>query len=198
MKVAAIPDARSELANPASATWKGISHADVALGPLPLATQPTPYIREAWASRPYGTTAKARVAAATDGDELYIRLQWADAAEPNREFQDAGAAIFPVAGASSAPAMGTPDAPVGLWYWEDGRNAALNLTSRGPGVIRKDGEGNVHASAVLAEGQWAVVLRGPLAAASSGQIGVAVWNGSNDERAGLAAVTGAWLPLELA
>lgn len=196
MKVAAIPDARSELANPASATWKGISHADVPLGPLPLATQPTPYIREAWANRPYGTTAKAQVAAATDGDELYIRLQWADAAEPNGEFQDAGAAIFPTAG--SAPAMGSSAAPVGLWYWEDGRNAALNLTSSGPGVVRKDGGGNVHASAVLAEGQWAVVLRGPLAAASSGQFGVAVWNGSNEERAGLAAVTTEWLPLELA
>ena len=196
MKVATIPDARSELANPASATWKGVDHTDVALGPLPLASQPTPYIREAWANRAYGTTASAKVAAATDGNELFVHLQWADAAEPNGEFQDAGAAIFPASG--DAPAMGSTTAPVGLWYWEDGRNGALNLTSRGPGVVQKDGEGAVHASAVLAEGQWAVVLRGPLAAADSGQFGVAVWNGSNEERAGLAAVTSAWLPLERA
>jgi len=40
-----------------------------------------------------------------------------------------------------------------------------------------------------------VVIAGPLAALSSNQLGVVIWNGSNDERAGLAAVS-EWLDLD--
>ena len=51
--------------------------------------------------------------------------------------------------------------------------------------------------AVLANGRWSVVLSGPADVAQKRKVALAVWNGSRDERAGLAAVSQEWLPLEM-
>src|SRR5512140_2630578 len=198
MKAPMIKGAASELADPGSATWKSVAAETVSLGAVPLAAQPTAYIREAWANRAYGTTASANVAAASDGERLYVRIEWADDAKANGEFPDAAAAVFPTGAGSALATMGSATSPVGLWYWEQGRGEALNLTSRGPGVVRKDGEGMVAGSAGSANGRWSVVLSGPASAAAGGKLGVAVWNGTNEERAGLGAVSQGWLGLEQA
>ena len=170
----------------------------VALGAIPVSAQPTAYIREAWAKRPYASTSSARVAAASDGERLYVRIEWADDAKPNGEFQDAAAAVFPGAANGPIETLGSAAAPVGMWYWQQGRDEALNLTSHGPGAVRKDGEGAVAGSAESANGRWSVVLSGPVSAVKGGKLGVVVWNGSNEERAGLGAVSQGWLGLEQA
>jgi hypothetical protein len=42
-----------------------------------------------------------------------------------------------------------------------------------------------------------LVLQGDLdTALSAGRMGVAIWDGSNDERAGIGAVSSDWIPLE--
>ncbi len=195
MKVARVDTAA--LADPAAAGWGGVSGERVALAPVPLEAQPTEYIRVAWADRPYGRTAEVAIAAATDGERLHVRLEWADDAEANREFQDAAGVLFPGGGGGSPSTLGSAEAPVALWYWEEGRPEPLSFTARGPGVFQKDAENGLAASAVLADGKWAVVISGPLAAAADGKVGLAVWNGSNEERAGLAAVSQDWVSLEL-
>ena len=92
-------------------------------------------------------------------------------------------------------AMGSADSRVGLWFWEDGRENALDSVSRGPGVFKRQG-GDVAGAGSLSDGVWSVVLSGPASASSAGGLGVAIWNGSNDERAGLAAVSREWVTLE--
>jgi len=184
-----------KLADPASAEWGSVEAAQVSLGPVALESQPTEYIREAWKGRKYGQTAQAAVKAASDGDKLYLRVEWADDAAPNKEFQDAVGAVFPASGDGNLATLGSADAPVALWYWED-RRGALNLVSRGPGVVSKDAATAVGGNGVLADGRWSVVISGPAAMAAKGKVGLAVWNGSNEERAGLAAVSQQWLPLE--
>ena len=79
MKVAKLTGA---LADPAAAAWQSVENVRVSLAPVALEAQPTEYIREAWRDRDYGQTAEAQVKAASDGDRLYLRVEWAD--DPSR------------------------------------------------------------------------------------------------------------------
>lgn len=195
MKVANVA-AGYELADPRAAAWDDVPGESVQLAPVPLAAQPNEYIRTKWANKPYGATPAASVAAASDGERLYVRLEWTDDAIPNGEFQDGAAVLFANGLDGALATLGAPESPLTLWYWEDRRPAPLALQSTGPGVFRKQGDGGLAAQSGLRDGRWSVVLSGP-ATASNGRVGVAVWNGSNEERAGLAAVSRQWLPLEL-
>ena len=194
MKVAKLTGA---LADPAAAAWQSVGNVRVSLAPVALEAQPTEYIREAWRDRDYGQTAEAQVKAASDGDRLYLRVEWADDPVPNHEFQDAVSAIFPTNGSGVLATMGDAEKPLALWFWEQGRPGPLRLISSGPGVVTKDATANLGANGVLANGRWSVVLSGPADVAQKRKVALAVWNGSRDERAGLAAVSQEWLPLEM-
>jgi len=198
MKVAKVSAPAAELADPTAAVWRGVPSESVSLAPVSLAAQPTEYIRQAWANKAYGRTSEAMVAAASDGQRLYLRLEWEDDEKPNTEFQDAVAGVFPADGDAPLATLGDANKPLAVWYWESGRPGPLNLTARGPGLFRKDNAAGLSANGALNERRWSVVLSGPASAAKAGKVGVAVWNGSNDERAGLAAVSRDWLKLELA
>lgn len=193
MKIAKLA---GKLADPASAEWGSVDPVQIPLSPVALEVQPTEYIRETWKDRDYGQTAEAAVKAASDGERLYIRVEWADDPKPNHEFQDAVSAIFPTNGSGVLATLGNDDKPLALWFWENGRPGPLNLIASGPGVFRKEDGAGLAASGVLADGRWSVVLSGPAAISAKGKVALAVWNGSNDERAGLAAVSREWLPLE--
>ena len=194
MKVAKLTGA---LADPSWEGWSAVDSATVSLNPVALECQPTAYVRESWKDRDYGQVAESQLKAASDGDRLYLRVEWADDPAPHTEFQDAVSAIFPTNGSGVLATLGNAEKPLVLWFWENGRPDPLGLVSRGPGVFRKDANIGVGAAGVLADGRWSVVLSGPAAAGHKGKVGLAVWNGSNDERAGLAAVSREWLPLEL-
>lgn len=186
-----------DLADPAAAAWDSVATEAVGLSAIPLDAQPTEYIRVAWADRPYGKIASADVGAAHDGERLYVRLQWADSDTANTEFHDAAGVLFPDDGADApAATLGSADAPVRLWYWQANLDAARDLDARGPGVFAKRAAPAVDASAALADGRWSVVLSSGLDTAVT-RLGVAVWDGSNEERAGIGAVTHEWIPLEV-
>lgn len=185
------------LADPAAEAWRSVDDVAVPLAPVALEAQPTEYIREAWKDRDYGQTAEARVKAASDGERLYLRVEWADDPAPNGEFQDAVSAIFPTNGSGVLATMGDEEKPLAMWFWEDGRPGPLRLLSRGPGVVAKESAGELAAKGVLEGGRWSVVLSGPAEAAAKRKVALAVWNGTREERAGLAAISQEWLPLEL-
>ena len=198
MKVSTMKGGAADLASPGSAAWNSVVGESVSLGAIPAAAQPTAYIREAWAKRAYASTSSAKVAAVSDGDRLYVRIEWPDDAKANGEFPDGAGVVFPGAANSPVETLGSASAPVGLWCWQAGRDEALDIESRGPGVFRRQAGDGVKAAAALAGGKWTVVLSGPAAAAKGGKLGVVVWNGSNEERAGLGAVSKSWLGLEQA
>lgn len=196
MKVAIVDSSRA-LGDPGAGEWEAIAGETVSLNPVALDVQPTAYIREAWKDRDYGQTASARVAAASDGSKLYVRINWDDDPVPNREFQDAVSVVFPTNGSGVLATLGDDDKPLGLWFWEHGRPAPLYLVSTGPGVFRRDDGAELSATGALNDGQWSVVISGPAVLAQKGKLALAIWNGSNEERAGLAAVSREWLPLEV-
>ncbi len=194
MKVAKLS---GTLADPAAVAWNSVETVSVSLAPVALEAQPTEYIRESWKDRNYGQTAEANIKAASDGQRLYLRVEWADDPAPNREFQDACSAIFPTNGSGVLATLGNAEKPLALWFWEDGRAGPLRLISSGPGVVKKDAEATLSANGLLADGRWSVVLSGPAEITEKRKVALAVWNGSNEERAGLAAVSQEWLPLEM-
>jgi steroid C-25 hydroxylase gamma subunit len=189
-------DVGEALADPWSAAWKHVSSEAVPLGPVDYDAQPNAYIRAAWKDRPYGQTVEARVGAAQAGGRLYVRLEWPDDPSPNAEFPDAAGAVFPMNGSGALATMGDTEKPLALWFWEDGRSSPLRLIARGPGVFSKDDAGELSASGSCSDGAWGVVFAGPASMAGKGKLGIAIWNGSNEERAGLAAVSKDWLSLE--
>ena len=194
MKVERMDNEAADLKDPASAVWSGLTAENISLAPVPLAAQPTEYIRVSRADQPYGETAEASATAVGSGDQLYVRLEWQDDERSNGEFADAAAVIL--GSGDNIATLGSDDTPLKLWYWADDRDGALNLSSSGPGVVLKNSGVSVSAAASRDDNRWAVVLSGPAKEVSDSQMGVAIWNGSNDERAGLAAVSG-WLSLDM-
>ena len=193
MKVERKETSESDLLDPTSAVWRDLTSETVALTPVPLEAQPNEYIRSSWADRSYGQTAQASAAAISSGNQLYVRLEWQDDDRPNEEFADAAAVVLGKGDAIQT--LGSEDSSVNLWYWAEDRSSCLSLSSSGPGVVLGKPEVEVAGSANLGDSRWAVVICGPESAVQDGQVGVALWNGSNDERAGLAAVS-SWLSLD--
>jgi steroid C-25 hydroxylase gamma subunit len=192
MKVNKSDGVTTELLNPGSDLWANLAGETVALHPIPLESQPNQYIRTKWKDRVYGTTKTATASGITNGDELFMRLEWQDDERPNEEFADAAAVIT---GSGAVETLGTDGQSVNLWYWAHDRDESISVNASGPGVFRKNTDRDIGAQAHLSDGTWSLVLSGPLGDVVDDQIGFAIWNGSNDERAGLAAVS-AWLPLE--
>ncbi len=184
------------LSDPGAGGWDAVAGEKVALSKVPIDAQPTEYIRVKWAGLPYGETADADVKAAHDGTNVFVRVEWAKDSEPNAEFHDASAVMLASGDSSAANTMGSTDAPVQLWLWQDGLDGVRNLDGTGPGAFANRGTNGISAQASSADGRWAVVFSGPTAdAQASGKLGVAIWNGSNEERAGIGA-TSDWVALE--
>ena len=170
--------------DPASAAGAVVAGESVALAPIPLAAQPTAYIREAWAKRPYGTTASAegggrlRRRPALRAHRVGRRRE-AERRVPGRGRGSRSPAV------ANRRTLGDAKRPVGLWYWQHGRDEALNLTSHGPGVVpqgRRRARQRRRRQSAAGAGRWCCRGRPRL---RRGKLGVVVWNGSNEERAGL-------------
>jgi DMSO reductase family type II enzyme heme b subunit len=183
---------RAELTDVSSGAWAEAKAETVSLDAIPIDDQPNRYIRAKWNDKPYGTVKSVAASACASADELFVRLEWADDATPNGEFADAAAIVT---GSGSAATLGDENQASNLWFWAADRGAAERFVSNGPGVFRRAAGDGLEANASLQEGTWRVVVSGPLADVADDRIGLVVWNGSNEERAGLGAVSG-WITLE--
>lgn len=193
MKVEDCKHSEEELINPASNVWDGATSEKVSMTRIPLTVQPNEYIKKAWKGKSYGDIKEAVAAAFGKGDQLYVRLEWKDKAASEGEFADAAAVLM--GKGKSVKTMGSDKEPMNLWYWAEDRDKGVSATSTGPGVFKRDDSKAVTASASRSKGKLSVVINGPAAEVVDNKIGVAIWDGSNDERAGLAAISG-WVSLD--
>lgn len=152
-------------------------------------------------------TQKLTAQAVRTSGRLFVKLAWSDrtantAAKDTDQFLDGAAVQFPLNGqAATLPFMGDAVNAVNVWHWRaDGRT--LNLLAKGFGTSTPvPTEGLRSASARTSDG-WEVVLSRPLRVkAEEGAdllgrrtmpIAFAVWDGENQERDGLKAVTMEW------
>lgn len=144
------------------------------------------------------------------GDRLFVKLAWADrtantAIKDTAQFVDGAAVQFPVNGkAATTPFMGDAKNAVNVWHWQaDGRTE--NLVAHGFGTATRVPFEGLASVAVRTESGWEVVLTRPLrvkpdegvSLQGRGSIPVAfaAWDGDNQERDGLKAVTLEWWQL---
>ncbi|MDP3939241.1 MAG: hypothetical protein Q8R92_14045, partial [Deltaproteobacteria bacterium] len=206
-----------DLMEPTAATWLGAPAERVALGPTPIGLQPTPYIQARYEGVPYGETAQVEVRALTDGQAIFIHLTWSDGTDDHQPrgtegFADGASLAFPLLGDAPIITMGSPDAPINAWLWRANQEgeAGRNVIASGIGTSFATAPSTVRCKGVLNEGRWSVVFSRPLSvpeAAGGGvqlgpgaetKFGVAIWNGSKNERAGIKAYSEAWHTLKIA
>ena len=143
-------------------------------------------------------------------DMLYMKLRWSDktantAVADTDRFLDRVAVQFPLNGeASTTPFMGDGVNAVNIWHWRaDGRTE--NLFAKGFGTATPVVSQALTSAATRRGDAWEVVLARPLAAKQEEgammkgrktmPIAFAVWDGDNQERDGLKAVTLEWWQL---
>jgi dimethylsulfide dehydrogenase subunit gamma/complex iron-sulfur molybdoenzyme family reductase subunit gamma len=193
--------AGADAASPEADVWKKTPATQVALQPA-----------FAGHSAIVGTpvTEQLNVQAVRAGDRLFMKLSWSDRTtnstiKDTTAFMDGAAVQFPVNGkASTIPFMGDPKAPVNVWHWRaDGRTESL--VAHGFGSATRLPFDGLKSTAVRTDSGWAVVLTRTLkvkaneGASLHGKgtmpIAFAVWDGENQERDGLKAVTLEWWQL---
>ncbi len=149
--------------------------------------------------------------AVRSGNQLFVKLAWSDATvnatiKDTGQFMDGAAVQFPINGkAVTTPFMGDPNNAVNVWHWRaDGRTQ--NLIAKGLGTGTHVPFEGLRSASVRTDSGWAVVLARPLKVkADEGAnlqnrklmpIAFAAWDGANQERDGLKAVTLEWWQLK--
>ncbi len=208
-------EARSqELLDPAGAPWRRVAADEVTLTPTPIEQQPSEYVRVAWQERPYGRLAGVQVQALHNGDKIFFRLSWEDPSQDDRiadtnQFADAAAVLFPIAPDAPVAGMGLPGKPVNAWLWRPDWAAPRNVAIEGVGSTQRRDDPSLAAGAVHQDGRWQVVISrsfalngspgGSISLAPGGasRVAFAVWQGSNQERAGIKAYSPDWIDLQI-
>jgi len=196
---------------PHGPAWETAQESVIALEPTPLQAQPSAYVQTAWAQRKHGGTPSVRAAAAVTGGVLHVRLRW-NAPDPrpaitdNNVFADSCALLFPLDGRDAdLTTMGDVARPVQAWHWRAGTAIPFVLRASGLGTTARQATPHgVSAEGLWGAGEWTVVFSRPLDVdgvplrpGAAVPVGIAVWQGAAEERAGLASHTPAWLTLEL-
>jgi len=156
-----------------------------------------------------------QVSVISDGEHLCFRLRWNDATE-NRtslmgEYRDAAALQFPLDTETTSIMMGSPDAPVSIWFWKADTNDAETLIAGGPGSVSSSSGGS-EARGVYSQqsdghaGEWLVVFSRTLHDAGAENLALdgrgslpvafAIWRGEAEQRDGHKYVSG-WHELRL-
>ena len=109
--------------------------------------------------------------------------------------------------------MGAPKMPLNIWFWRANQEGGESRQIAAEGIGTSDvlkGNRDVQVSGAWHEGKWVVVIARKLVVAEgesiaqlktgeTSQFSLAIWDGSNGERAGIKSFSGpAWLDLSLA
>ena len=214
MRVGRVDATNEELLSPEANVWKETSVIEVVLSPTPLEMQPAEYIRVSRTGRPYGAVSSMKVSALHNGSSVFFRLVWQDDLEDGvikdiNQFVDGAAVMFPMVDDAPLIGMGIEGKPVNVWMWRADWNRPKNVAAEGMGTTERREDPALSSAARHADGQWDLVVgrsleerdapRGTvvLAPGAASRIAFAVWQGSEQERAGLKAFSPDWQDLEL-
>lgn len=141
------------------------------------------------------------------GDRLFVKLVWSDrtantTVEDTAAFLDGAAVQFPINGKEdTSPFMGDVDNPVNVWHWSASGHTE-NLVAHGYGSATRVPSDDLTGVAVRTDDGWAVVMSrslqadleegATLPAQGAMPVAFAAWDGQNQERDGLKAVTLDW------
>lgn len=196
--------ANKTLLKPSIPQWRRAPLGHVALRGTDPEAQPSPYVRAAWAGKRVGAVRTISVQAAYNRQSLFFRLEWPDPTHnpdygDGLVFPDAAAVLFPANGDAPLDRMGSPAAGIDAWYWRANRNVGECLALHGFATEEPQANQSVVTAADWEDGRWRVVIGGPVEAITdSRRVAFAVWEGSNQERAGLHSYSPQWQELSIA
>jgi len=188
---------------PGNSVWRGLAAETVPMMPTPVALQPTQYIRVKWETLPYGQLSSISTGAVHDGETIAFYTEWQCAVE---HVKDAVAIALPIRGQPVLMTMGSPDSPVHFLHWIAKKEGVRSTYSQGIGSTQLGVAVVADGSGTWVDGRRRVVITrqlgdfieaAPLRPGVTSKIGYAVWQGANDERAGLKAFSMDWKPLEI-
>ncbi len=183
--------------------WKRAPISHVALRGTDPEAQPSSYVRAVWAGKRVGAVRTISVQAAYNRQNLFFRLEWPDRTHnpdygDGLAFPDAAAVLFPGDGDPPLARMGSPADGIDAWYWRANREEGEILTFHGFATEEPQADQFVVTSADWEDGRWRVVIGGPSETATNhNRVAFAVWEGSNQERAGLHAYSPQWQELSI-
>ncbi|MEZ5481794.1 MAG: hypothetical protein R3E73_06280 [Porticoccaceae bacterium] len=188
--------------DPMSAGWSQIKTDKINMIPTPMAMQPTAYIRNSRAETPHGLVGELDVASVHDGETLAVYLTWKGVSPEGGDFPDAVAVAFPVSGNPMLVLMGGRDAPIHILHWKANKGVK-SIKAEGIGLSDPGPQIKISSKAQADGDRWHVVLTrvlgkgagvAPLYPGLEQKVGIALWSGANDERAGLKAFSVDWVP----
>jgi complex iron-sulfur molybdoenzyme family reductase subunit gamma len=194
--------------------WQGARTERLQMIGTPVGLQPAPAIVVSWAMKQIGAVDRVDVAAVHNGSALAFRLEWKDPTESRRledttSFVDGAGVLLPSVVGAPIATMGAEGQPVNAWQWradqDDGGN---HVVAEGLGTTRPVDGTLVKSRGVWKDGRWRVVIGRPMRLQTSEpvaqlqpgqttQFGVAIWEGSRGERAGIKAYSVDWRELVL-
>jgi complex iron-sulfur molybdoenzyme family reductase subunit gamma len=195
--------ANKTLLNPAVRQWDRAPVIHLSLRGTEARAQPSAYVRTTWAGKQTGAVRSLAVRAANNRQNLFFRLEWADPSHnpdygDGSVFPDAAAVLLPVKGQPPLSTMGAPGSEILGWYWRaNHKDAGEALSWTGFATEVPHPEQPVVTSATWSEGRWSVVIGAPLPPKAVNAVSFAVWEGSNQERAGLHAYAPEWQELTI-
>jgi DMSO reductase family type II enzyme heme b subunit len=204
----------ADLLDPGNQAWGQAPASTVVLSPTPLEMQPTEYVRVSWTGRPYGNAASIQARSLHNGDQIFFRLVWQDDSEDAKiadinQFVDAAAVLFPIASDAPLIGMGSKGKPVNAWLWRADWEQPKNVAAEGMGSTQRRDDPALAANARHQRGRWDVIITRPLNGkgspagtvalrpGTSTKIAFAVWQGANQERAGIKAFSPDWQELQI-
>ena len=137
-----------------------------------------------------------------DGEIFAVNLHWPEELHEGGQFPSAAAVAMPVFSQAPLVTMGSADEPIHILYWNKKTDSARSMIAHGIGTSDKGPSVGEKSVAKKSDGHWRVTLtRGlghgeniaPLSSGKHQKIGLVIWNGSNDERAGIKAFSPNWL-----
>lgn len=188
------------------ALWGQTIIKELAMDETPMGMQPTEAVRAQWKGKKHGLIDRVRMSAAHNGKFIAFRLEWDDPVADREitdtnEFTDAAAIMLPSVQNAPILLMGMPEGPVNAMYWRaDEGSVGRNIISTGFGTTRTIDQESVVCRDRWSNGMWTVIIARPLILFTPEPVaqlqlgghlpyGVAVWAGSNQERAGVKSFT---------
>lgn len=193
-----------------SPVWGQIQGERIRLAFTPLDRQPSEYVKVLGKAWDYGETGRVILKSVHNSREIFFFLEWEDSTQDvttKDGFPDGAGLLFPLKWDAPIDTMGEKDWPVNAWYWRadvDGRGRSFK--AEGLGTTQETGNSPIRVQANWKDGIWSLVMARTLSvedeavqfeAGGTYKVGCAVWQGSNNERAGLKSYSNSWYELEL-
>ncbi len=213
LKVERVATSSQKLLEVDGAAWGGLRAIAIDLVPAPV-TLAASVSGQMALSQNHGKVRRVEARLAHNGETLSVRLSWRDDQKDDRiedldRFADGAAVMFPLLEDANPITMGDERHPVNAWLWKADRDEPFDVIARGYSTSqrRPAKSSQLAASAIHRDGEWHLVFQRPLQAASGefvrfapgqpAKIAFAIWEGSNAERAGQKAISGAFAEVEL-